>query len=104
MPTQHNNSRQSPEYYTQILRILIDSNAEGMTYRAMAEVLNDLHLTTPTGLKWSASHISQLLKKIRRFKLYPSFIHQHMLEMIFEGKLTLKETLPLMQSRLHGVT
>ena len=103
MPTQHNNSRQEPEYYFQILRILIDCNADGMAYGRMAQVLNDRHLTTPTGLRWSASHISQLLKKLRRYRLYPSFIHENMLALIFEGRLTLKETLPLMQSRVHGI-
>ena len=101
--TLHNSSRQTPEYYNEVLRILIDCNAEALTYSAMATVLNDRHITTPTGLFWQEGHIRQLLKKVRNYKLYPSFIHQHLMQLIFEGTLTMKETLPLFKSRVHGI-
>ena len=101
--TFHNTSRQTPEYYTEVLRILINCNSDAMTYAAMATVLNDRHITTPTGLTWQEGHIRQLLKKLRNYKTYPSFIAQHLLELVFEGTLTMKETLPLFKSRMHGV-
>ena len=104
MPNQkhHNNSRQSPEYYSQVLRILVDANADAKTYPQMAEMLNAQNIKTPTNLVWTGEHIKQLMKKLRNYKLYPSFIHQHLMELIFEGTLTVKETLPLFKSRLHG--
>ena len=97
--TNHNNSRQSPEYYSQLLRILIDCNAAAMTYPAIAAVLNTKNVSTPTGLKWTGEHIKQLLKKLRNHKVYPSFIHQHLMELTFEGTLSVKEILPLFTRR-----
>ena len=104
MPNQkhHNNSRQSPEYYSSVLRILIDANADAKTYPAMAEMLNAQNIATPTGLQWTGEIVKQLMKKLRNYRLYPSFIHQHLMQLIFEEKLTLRETLPLFKSRLHG--
>lgn len=99
----HNNTRQAPEYYTEILRILIATNAEAKTYAQIADALNTKGLKTPTGLKWEQEHIRQTLKKLRNYSIYPSFLHQHMLELIFEQKLTLREVFPLYKSRLHGV-
>jgi len=98
----HNNTRQAPEYYTEVLRILIATNADAKTYPAMAEALNAQNIKTPTGLIWSGEIVKQLMKKLRNYKLYPSFIHQHLMQLIFEEKLTLRETLPLFKSRLHG--
>ena len=98
----HNNSRQSPEYYSEVLRILIDTNAAAMTYPAMAEVLNAQNIKTPTGLAWTGEIVKQLMKKLRNYKLYPSFIHSHLMTLIFEEKLSLRETLPLFKSRRHG--
>lgn len=95
--------RQSPEYYESVLRHLIQMNNKTFTYSEMATHLNELEILTPTGLQWHSDHIKNLLKKLRNFKTTPSFIAQHLLEMIFEDKLTLKESLPLFQSRRHGV-
>lgn len=99
----HNNTRLPAAYYDQILRILIACNADGLTYAAMADVLNAQGTTSPTGLQWTGEHLKQLFKKLRAYKLYPSFIHQHLMELIFEGTLSVKETLPLFMARRHGV-
>jgi hypothetical protein len=98
----HNNSRMPDAYYASVLRILIDANADALTYPAMAQALNAQNITTPTGLQWSGEIVKQLMKKLRNYKLYPSFIHAHLMTLIFEEKLTLKETLPLFKSRRHG--
>lgn len=97
--TQHNNSRQSPEYYSQILRILVNCNINRMAYAPMAAVLNDLRLTTPTGLKWHEGHIRQLLKKLKNYKTYPSFIGQHLMQEVFEGSISAQEAALLFKSR-----
>lgn len=99
----HNNSRLPSAYYEQVLRILISCNSDALTYPAMAAVLNAQNITTPTGLQWTGEIIKQLMKKLRNHQLYPSYIHQSLLSLIFEGKLTMKETLPLYKSRRHGV-
>jgi hypothetical protein len=95
----HNNTRLSPAYYESVLRLLIACNTDAMTYAAMAETLNKQGITSPTGLQWTSEIVKQLMKKLRNYRLYPSFIHQSLLELVFEGKLTLKETLPLYQTR-----
>ena len=98
----HNNQRQPAQYYEQVLRILISCNADAMTYPQMAVALNAQNITSPTGLPFSGEIIKQLFKKLRAYKTYPSFIHQNLMELIFEGTLSVKETLPLFQSRRHG--
>lgn len=98
----HNTHKHPAAYYESVLRTLISCNADAMTYPQMAAVLNAQGTPTPTGLQWNAEHIKQLLKKLRAYKLYPSRIHQHLMELIFEGTLSVKETLPLFKSRLHG--
>jgi Recombinase len=99
----HNNTQRPAAYYEQVLRILIACNAEAMSYSAMAIQLNAQAIPTPTGLQWTSEHIKQLLKKLRAYKLYPSHIHQHLMELIFEGTLSVKESLPLLQSRRYGI-
>lgn len=101
MSKNHNNSRQSPEYYTEVLRILIDTNADAMSYPAMAAVLNAKNIKTPTGLSFTGEIIKQMMKKLRNYKTYPSFLHQHLMLLVFEEKLTMRETLPLFKSRRH---
>ena len=91
----HNNTRRPDAYYEQVLRILIACNTDAMTHAAMAAELNSQDIPTPTGMTWTAEHIRQLLKKTRNYKLYPSRIGQHLMQLIFEEKLSMKETLPL---------
>ena len=93
------NTRQSPDYYTAVLAILIECNKEAMPYAAMADTLNGQKIKTATGLQWTAEHVRGLLKKLRNHRRYPNFLSQHLMELIFEGKLTLKETFPLLNAR-----
>ena len=98
----HNTHKHEPAYYELVLRTLISCNTDAMSYSQMASVLNAQGTPTPTGLQWNAEHIKQLLKKVRAYKLYPSRIHAHLMELIFEEKLTLTEVSPLYRSRRHG--
>lgn len=95
----HSNTRREPAYYTAVLHVLIACANKSMTYPAMAEVLNSQNLTTPTNLQWTGDAVKGLMKKLKNYRIYPSFIHTHLLQLIFEGTLTMKETLPLFQSR-----
>ena len=97
--TLHNTSRQTPEYYTEVLRILINCSANAMTYAATAEVLNSQQITTPTSLTWHEPHIRQLLKKLRNYRTYPSFIAQHLMQEVFEGSISAQEAALLFKSR-----
>ena len=101
--TYNNNSRRPSAYYELVINHLIRMNNDTLTYAAMATELNALDIPTPTGLQWNSEHIKNLLKKLRTYKTKPSFIAQHLLELVFEHKLTIKETLPLFKSRRHGV-
>ena len=101
--TLHTTSRQTPEYYTEILRILIDCSANSLTHATTAEVLNNNHITTPTGLTWSDNHIRQLLKKVKNYKTYPSFISQHLMQEVFEGSISTQDAALLFKSRKPSV-
>ena len=102
--TYHNNTKRPDAYYEEVLSIIIACNADAMSYSATAAKLNAKHIPTPTGLQWSSEHIKQLLKKLRNYRLYPSRIASRLLELIFEGKLTMTEALPLFQSRRQAST
>lgn len=102
--TYHNNTKRPNAYYEEVIRILITCNADAKSYASTAAQLNAEHIPTPTGLQWSSEHIKQLLKKLRNYRLYPSRIASRLLELIFEGKLTMTEALPLFQSRRQVCT
>jgi hypothetical protein len=102
VPKNSNNTRQSADYYNSIVYALIDCNNSGMTYKQMASELNARQLMTPTGLRWTDEHIKGLLKKLRAYRTYPSYIHTHIMEMIFEKQLTLKQSMPLFQTKYPG--
>ena len=93
----HNNTKRPDAYYEELLQILIACHA--MPYAATAAQLNAEQIPTPTGLQWSSEHIKQLLKKLRNYRVYPSRIASRLFELIFEGKLTMPEALPLFQPR-----
>ena len=97
--TYHSNTKRPDAYYEEVLRILIACDTDAMSYAATAAQLNAKHIPTPTGLQWGSEHIKQLLKKLRNYRLYPSRIASRLLELIFEGKLTMTEALPLFLSR-----
>ena len=100
MPEQfHRSHRHSADYYERVLRLLIAGNAEALPYKQIAEKLNAEKIATPTGQLWTDSHIRQVLKKLRAYKLYPSIIHQNLLELIFEGRLSMKDSIPLYRTR-----
>ena len=101
--TLHNTSRQKPEYYSEVLRILIGCSANAMTYAATAEVLNSQQITTPTSLTWQEQHIRQLLKKLRNYRTYPSFIAQHLMQEVFEGSISTHDAALLFKSRKPSV-
>lgn len=94
-------SRLTATYYEQVIRTLITCNAQGLKYKAVADELNAQNLTSPTGLPWSAEIVKQIMKKLRSYSLYPSRIHSHLTNLVFEGKLSVKEALPLFKPRWH---
>ena len=97
--TLRNTSRQTPKYYAEVLRILIDCSVDALTYTAIAAVLNNRQITTPMRLTWHEGHIRQLLKKVRNYKTYPSFIGQHLMQEVFEGSISAQEAALLFKSR-----
>lgn len=97
------NERHSDDFYFAVLNILIAGNRDNLSYQAMAQNLNDLGIPTSAGLTWTAMNVKGVLRKLRLYKEFPSKIHQSLLVLIFENRLSLKETLPLFKSRLHGI-
>jgi len=96
-------SRLSAQYYEQVIRTLIECNAQGLKYKAVAAALNAHNITTPTGLAWTEEVVRQIMKKLRNYKSYPSRIHSNLTNLVFEGKLTVKEALPLFKPRWHDI-
>lgn len=102
-PRKYNpNTRHSNAYYFSVLNLLIAGNRDNLTYQEIAESLNAQGIKTSGGLTWTAENTKGVLRKLRLYKEFPSKIHNALLELIFEHELTLKETLPLFKSRLHG--
>lgn len=97
------NVRHSNEYYHRVLNLLIAGNRDKLTYLQIAESLNAAELPTSGGLLWSAENVKGVLRKLRLYKEFPSKIHHALLELIFCNELTLRESLPLFKSRLHGI-
>lgn len=97
----YHTSRLTAQYYEQVIRTLITCNAQGLKYAAVADALNSKNLTTPTGMQWSAEVVRQIAKKLRNYKRYPSRIHSHLTNLVFEGKLAVKDALPLFKPRWH---
>lgn len=96
------NTRHSNEYYRRVLNLLIAGNRDNLTYLQIAESLNAEEIPTSGGLLWSAENVKGVLRKLRLYKEFPSKIHHALLELVFANELTLRETLPLFKSRLHG--
>ena len=88
-------ARNNKTYYQSVIRILIDSDAQNLSKQATADRLNSHHLLTPTGLIWSALHITQAGKKLRNTDKYGSKLHYAFLELILAGVFTVEESLPL---------
>lgn len=99
----YHTSRLEASYYEQVIRTLIACNSQGLKYKAVADALNAQNITTPTGLRWSAEVVRQVTKKLRNYKRYPSRLHSHLTNLVFEGKLAVKDALPLFKPRWHDV-
>ena len=95
MPKINSNQRREPAFYTQLIYILIDCANKNMTYRATATELTAQGLLSPTGLVFTEDSIKQVMKKLRNYRTQKSFIAQALMELVFQGALTLKETLVL---------
>lgn len=99
----HNpNVTHSTEYYHRVLNLLIVGNRDNLTYLQIADSLNAKEIKTSGGLEWTALNVKGVLRKLRLYKEFPSKIHHALLELIFNNQLSLKASLPLFQSRLHG--
>lgn len=93
--------RNNKAYYQNVIRILIDANTQSLSRQATADKLNSHHLLTPTGLVWTATHVTQAGKKLRNTDKYGSKLHYAFLELILDGVFTVKESLPLFQHKLY---
>jgi hypothetical protein len=86
-------------YYKSVLLILIAGLTAFQTHQQIAERLNNAVLLTPTGKPWTASIVKESLKKLRLHRDYPNKLHHALLELIYAGELTVKQTLILFQHR-----
>lgn len=68
MPISHAYSNRN--YLKTICFFLLFSLHAKQSYAEAASNLNSLNIPTPTGLQWEASHIKNLLKKIRNPEKY----------------------------------
>lgn len=91
--------RNNKSYYQNVIRILIDAHAQSLSRQATADKLNAHYLLTPTGLVWTATHVTQAGKKLRNTDKYGSKLHYAFLELILDGVFTVKESLPLFQHK-----
>ena len=86
-------------YYKSLLLVLIAGIEEGLSYQQTADRLNALQILTPTGLEWLADGCKQAHKKLIHSATYPSKLHYALLELVYQGELTVKQSLCLFQPR-----
>lgn len=93
----------SYHYYKTVLFSLIEGINRSLTHAAIAQLLNERGLLTPTGLKWQQKNVKEALKKIRLNREYSSRLHFKLLELIVAGEIQVKQAAPLFQQRFTGV-
>jgi hypothetical protein len=89
-------------YYKSVILILLEGLHKNLTHQAIADRLNGEQILTPTGLIWTATIVKETLKKLRLHHEYPNKLHHAVLELIYVGQLTVKQTLILFQQRQTG--
>lgn len=93
----------SDQYYLALLTALISAVKAGFTDRQIADYLNSRAILSPSGKPFTSNSVSQILKKLRNHKEYPSRLHKALLQLVFDGKLTAPETYILFQPRRQGM-
>jgi hypothetical protein len=89
----------SLSFYKSLLLVLIAGIEEGLSYQHTADRLNALQILTPTGLTWLADGVKQAHKKLIHSATYSSKLHYALLELVYQGELTVKQSLCLFQPR-----
>lgn len=90
-------------YYLNLLTALIAALKAGFTDSQTANYLNQRGILAPSGKAFNRNTVSQILKKLRLHKDYPSKIHKALLQACFDGKLNAADTLILFQPRKQGM-
>lgn len=93
----------SDVYYISVLTALISAVNTGFTDRQIAEYLNSRAILSPSGKPFTPNAISQILKKLRHHREYPSKLHKALLQLCFDGKLNAADTLILFEPRKQGM-
>lgn len=96
---QSNNVLHSDSYYLSLLKNLIRCLNAGFTDRQTSQELNSLAILSPASKPFTPNTVTQILKKLRNHREYPSRLHKALLLLCFEGKLNAAETLILLQPR-----
>jgi hypothetical protein len=96
------NVSHSDSYYLSCILIFITGLQANLTHAQIARHLNDANLQTPQGLDWSADTLKQVLKRIRLNRDFRSSFHTAILRLVYAGKLSVVQTLPLFQHRTAG--
>lgn len=94
--------RHSDDFYLQCLLHFIDGLKSSRTHRQIAQRLNDAGLRTPQGIAWSDQGVKTTLKKIRLNADFRSSFHSALLRLVYAGRLTVEETMPLFIHRPTG--
>jgi hypothetical protein len=97
MPSKH--IFHSDSYYLSLLKTLIRCLNAGFTDRQTAQVFNDSAVLSPASKPFTPNTVTQMLKKLRLHREYPSKLHKALLLLCFEGKLNAADTLILFQPR-----
>lgn len=93
----------SHDYYLRTITALIAALKAGFTDQQTANYLNERGILSPTGKPFNRNTVSQILKKLRLHKEYPSKIHRALLQLCFDGRLNAADTLILFEPRKQGM-
>lgn len=89
-------------YYLPCLLLFIAGLKANETHGQIAARLNAAGLKTPTGALWSAASLKSVLQRIRCHREFRSSFHAALMRLVFDGHLTVPQTLVLFQMRTNG--
>jgi hypothetical protein len=95
LQTYPRHTKHSLTHYRSVLLVLISGLVAGVTHAALAQMLNDAHVSSATGVTWTTQAVKSVLKKLR-LKTGPNY--HAMLELCFSGSMSPAQCRPLLQA------
>lgn len=87
----------SLNYYEALIRAILVSIDTNLTYKQTVDYLNTQGIPRHSGDLWDENSYKSMRKKLRHYEVYPNKTHQALLQLVYNGNLTVDETKVLFQ-------